>query len=221
MKKVIACLIAMVMMVAFSVTAFAAEFVPSIEIKKGPTVVTAVDENGNEYIIILTPLSETEKLKEPAKSHLLDAYDELKKVDDLTALTEALKTIIANKNIDSDNLIVKDLFDLTIDGEFKGNVITITLTDDQLKNFVGLMVKTDKGWELIDDAKIVNGNQLTFSMEGINPTGSLGSFAIIANNGAPSSPNTGLALPMTLIALAVVFAGAAVVFFVKARKTAC
>ena len=48
MKKVIACLIAMVMMVAFSVTAFAAEFVPSIEIKKGPTVVTAVDENGNE-----------------------------------------------------------------------------------------------------------------------------------------------------------------------------
>ena len=40
------------------------------------------DENGNEYIIILTPLSEAEKLKEPAKSHLLDAYDELKKVDD-------------------------------------------------------------------------------------------------------------------------------------------
>ena len=218
MKKFVAFLTAVVMMATLALSVCAVEFVPSIEIKKAPTVISAVDENGNSYLIVLTPLVDTETLDEDAKNQLLGAYDKLKEEQDIITLSEELKKIAENKKIPAKNLIVKDLFDISIEGEFKGNVITITLTADQLTNFVGLMHYQDGKWTLIDDAKVVNGNQLTFSKDALGATGSIGSFAIIVDSGAPTSPETGVQLPFALIAVAVMFAGAAVVFFVKSKK---
>lgn len=111
-KKVLRSIALITMIVlAFSVSAAAIGFKPSVDIKKGPDYVTP---DGFQYEVIITPIGEAdnqtdERVQEGLK-HLKNVYEDLKDkniadIVDKAALEKAAGT-------KAENLKVSDLFDL-------------------------------------------------------------------------------------------------------------
>lgn len=111
-KKVLRSIALITMIVlAFSVSAAAIGFKPSVDIKKGPDYVTA---DGFQYEVIITPIGEAdnqtdERVQEGLK-HLKNVYEDLKDknitdIVDKAALEKASGT-------KAENLKVSDMFDL-------------------------------------------------------------------------------------------------------------
>lgn len=127
MKKFICFITAVMLCVSLASFAFAAEveFVPSISYKGAPDIVeitddegnpaigTIVDENGEvtdyleEHCLLITPISEANtstKIPADAKELLLSVYDQLEK---------GTMKLPYGKNVDSDKMIVRDLYDVS------------------------------------------------------------------------------------------------------------
>ena len=113
-KKVLRSIALITMIVlAFSVSAAAIGFKPSVDIKKGPDYVTP---DGFQYEVIITPIGEADKqtderVQEGLK-HLKNVYEDLKDknitdIVDKAALEKASGT-------KAENLKVSDMFDLWI-----------------------------------------------------------------------------------------------------------
>ena len=111
-KKVLRSIALITMIVlAFSVSAAAISFKPSVDIKKGPDYVTP---DGFQYEVIITPIGEAdnqtdERVQEGLK-HLKNVYEDLKDkniadIVDKAALEKASGT-------KAENLKVSDMFDL-------------------------------------------------------------------------------------------------------------
>ncbi len=137
MKKLIATVLAIVMLFAMALSTSAAQFVPSITNKGAPEVVVIdivdgkevvgfiTDANGNklstEYLECLIISSITEALSgadlpEGVKEELLKVYNEFRDGAKISELCPELKDIVkekwgSDKNVD--DLVIKDLFDVT------------------------------------------------------------------------------------------------------------
>ena len=111
-KKVLRSIALITMIVlAFSVSAAAIGFKPSVDIKKGPDYVTP---DGFQYEVIITPIGEadnqTDERVQEGRKHLKNVYEDLKDkniadIVDKAALEKAAGT-------KAENLKVSDLFDL-------------------------------------------------------------------------------------------------------------
>ncbi len=138
MKKVVAILTAVILVLSIGTTAFAAEFIPSVVEKEAPTVVeqvvggvtaagTIVDKSGQvvETIspdrLIITPVSKVEtstEIPKEAADKLKEAYEQLSKADvklsDLIdELDDDVKEALGNE-AHVDHLIIRDLFDASL-----------------------------------------------------------------------------------------------------------
>ena len=111
-KKVLRSIALITMIVlAFSVSAAAIGFKPSVDIKKGPDYVTP---DGFQYEVIITPIGEAdnqtdERVQEGLK-HLKNVYEDLKDKN-ITDIVDkaALEKVSGTK---AENLKVSDMFDL-------------------------------------------------------------------------------------------------------------
>ena len=159
MKKILSVLLICVMLfAALSAVVYADKFVPSIGYKPAPVIKYEEDDNGNKVIghvvdpngniisdeyhdcIVITPVSEantSEKIPADAAALLLEVYDDLSDDDmKLASLSDKLNDKVAEdlgKGKDADDLVVKDLFDVTVlCDELKeklapvGNTLTLT-----------------------------------------------------------------------------------------------
>lgn len=220
MKKLLSVLLAAVLVtVSLTVSVFAEGFAPSITVKPAPDVETTpdpdgkpvighvVDENGNilstEYhdCIVITPVSEaktSERIPADAAELLLDVYDEISAEGyKFSSMSEKLNGMVAadlGEGKDADDLVVRDLFDVTVLCEeletllaVEGNVITIKFKVAVDKSTpVYVMTYTDGVWEPI--VKTVNNGDGTLSctFEHFCPV----VFMVPADN-APDTPPTG------------------------------
>ena len=128
MKKIFACLLAVLMLAGIMMTASAAEFTPSVTAKPGPTLVPVVDPDGNprpgfitdkdgnivgyldEDCIVITPISEadiSEEIPESAKDTLLWVYQQLV-TGKMTMPYEK-----HNPTYNSNSMVIRDMFDVT------------------------------------------------------------------------------------------------------------
>lgn len=138
MKKVIAILSAIVLVLAMGTTAFAAEFTPSVVEKDAPTIVektegtstivaTIVDKNNAEVEkveagkLIITPVSKADTSTEiptESKVNLKKAYEELSKADvklsDLINELDADVKEAIGKDATVDHLVIRDMFDASL-----------------------------------------------------------------------------------------------------------
>ena len=100
-----------VIVLAFSVSAAAIGFKPSVDIKKGPDYETP---DGFQYEIIVTPIGEVENQKDErvqaGLEHLKTAYNELKDKNVGDLVDKAALDALLGK--DSTNAKISDLFDL-------------------------------------------------------------------------------------------------------------
>lgn len=132
MKKLISLLAVLMLCAALLVPAYAAnEFKPSVEFKPAPEIVPVLDGEGNsalamlvdedgivvdyiyehDYCLIVTPVARAEEdpiIPESAKNTLLDVYAKL------TAGTMTLPYEKFNANLVSSNMVIRDLFDVTL-----------------------------------------------------------------------------------------------------------
>ncbi len=227
MKKLSVILVAILMVVAMSFSAFAApdNFIESPGASQGPELIEYENED-HECVaeLVVTPYSERETLSEDLEDQIVDAYYEIINADDLTGLNEELANIAETMGIPASDLAVSELFDIHYEscpehsehGSFK-----IKLRPEVLENFVGLLHCHDGVWHLVDGAKVENEEYLVFSIKDFSP------FAIVVNNGddtSADSPLTGFAenngKVIGLVAVMTVSLVACVVLWKKSRKQA-
>lgn len=208
MKKILSCLLVVMLLCSLSVAAFADNFVSSVANAGAPEVAEAAQADGSDgkALIVVTPMDEKDKLSEAKQAEMDAAFDALDKAADLAAVNAELKDAAADQSI-----AVSDLFDISEVEE--GSVsfpLTITLKDKNLDNFVALLHYVDGEFVWVD-AEVADG-ALTFTVDSLSP------FAIIVAVDEATSANTGDTVPYGFIIGAVVLAGAAAWFFAKSRK---
>lgn len=195
MKKIISFILAVLVITAsFAVAVSAENFVPSISYKPAPMLVGELDDDGRTVIgvvtdadgnavsteyhecIVITPVSEAEEsedIPEEAADLLLDVYSEISQNDfALSSLSDALNKMVANdmgEGKDADDLVVKDLFDVTVlCDELKeklapiGNTLTLTF-DISVDKDVPVYVATYKNGKWAPIIKTVNNKDGTIS----------------------------------------------------------
>ncbi len=208
MKKVLSIVLVMVTLLTFSVSALAAnvEFVPSIENKGAPTV---VDSNAT---VTVTPVGEAETsttLSADAKAALVKAYDELSaKGASLSALCSDLDAVAAaalGEGKKGDDLVVRDLFDVTAANLTEGTALNVTFKlGVAAKDFVTAMVYNNGAWTAV---KTVNNGDGTVSCT-LEKAGAVALLVPSTTGSTAGSPDTGdnsnLTLWISVMAVALV-----------------
>ncbi len=137
MKKLLTLVMAILMVLAITISATAATFVPSIENKGAPELIVIDQLNGKDVVgfitnsdgekvttefidcFIITSIAEAEtstEIPEEAKDILLKVYGELLEGDKLSEACPELNDIVKekwDKDKNADDLVVKDLFDIS------------------------------------------------------------------------------------------------------------
>lgn len=221
-KKLAALLLAVVLVTAISVPVMAAEFTPSVEAKPAPEVETQTGSDGKEYAAIIrdengdevagiptgsltvTPVSEADEAPSEIKEQLEAAYEQMNSVDSLTDLSPDLEAVIkeVSPDITVNDLVVRDLFDVSVDGEFaehlaqEGNSITIRFTLSADADGLAAILHNVKGttWETIPNDRITRNNDNTVDVvfDSLSPIAFLfDEKALSVDPNGPKSPQTG------------------------------
>ncbi len=210
MKKVLAIILAVILVASTAVVAYArGGFVSSPSGKPAPVIITIEFEDGScKPEIVITPYSEIDELIEKKKQDMKAAYDEIAANTDLTKICAELRAVAEALKVKIENLAISDLFDLSayhkIPHDYCGS-IKITLSAETIKNFVALIHrKADGTWENIQDVVVNEAeNSITFSARDFSP------FAVVVDTSS-DIPDTGdfLIIPAaTMVISAVSLAG--------------
>ena len=212
MKKLIVFALVLAMALAVPTAVLADTFVSSPSNQSAPTLgdVTGTPENwGGE--IIITSYGDRHTLSQEAQEQMESAYEDIKEAKTVTDLTEDLKDVIEGADLTPEDVAVGSMFDVSASEEGADSA-TLTMTSEQFENFVALLYYDGEEWHVVDGAK-VDGKTLTFKTMGY------GTYAVVVAT-EKDAPPTGEALPMGIIALAVLFGVAGVCFFVKSKANA-
>lgn len=256
MKKTIRVLAAVLVVAAMSVSVCAENFTPSVEQKGAPSVVTVKDSNQNDVValiqdesqnevygvpagkLIVTPFAEAEKAGAEIEKMLTDAYKQITEAKTLGDLTTDLNDAVAKlkeemgiKELKVEDLVVRDLIDVSLDAELKaqylkdGNTISVTF-DLGMKADEPLLVlhnyEADK-WEVIANDHVVrheNGN-VTVTFDSLSPV----AFVVdgdVYGAQAEEAPATGdtnnAAMWIGVLVIAAGLAGVVVVLMSRKKK---
>ena len=220
MKKLLAIVLALMMVASMSVNAFAAAgFTKSPSKNMAPIFVdfSPKDEDCTSALVI-TGYADRNNLPQDLLDQINNAYQSIVDSGDLSKLLLQLEAYVEQNNIDGKNLAVSDLFNLHTEGcdnHENHKEFNVTLDADTLKNFVGLMYMDAEGnWHWVADAKVVNdGEHLQFTGMGS------GAYAIVVDTTEDVTAGTGDT--STIIICAAVMAVAAValvIVLIKGKK---
>ena len=170
MKKILSCLLAVLLLASLSVSAFAAE-VPSVEAEKQvPTVGEALDADGNDVssAIVITDYEDKDTLPEEAQEQLDDAFDALQDLPALIEGNEDLKALLDGAEVDAESL-----FDISIIDDSVVPPIDLKLELVNPDNFAALLHFVD-GEASIVEAEVDEDGFLPFTLEEV------GTYAILS-----------------------------------------
>lgn len=205
MKKVLAILLAVVLVASIGVVAFAkGGFISSPSGNPAPEIIDVeyLDEGSCEPRIEVTPYSERDTLDSKREKDIEDAYDEIAANKDLTKLCSELEAVAKARGLDPKVLAVSDLFDVTayhsVPHEYCGS-IKITLSSETIKHFVALIHRGSNGkWENIPDVIVDSAeNTIIFSAKDFSP------FAVVVDTSSQRVPDTGNMLYIPAIIMVV------------------
>lgn len=212
MKKIVVSLMALVLALSLSVTAFAAgAFLSSPSANAGTELVDVTLSEGCNATIIITPYGERDTLSDEARKLLEEAYDSIAGTDNLGDLVEGLKELAEQAGIDVSTLAVSDLFNIGYEGcdGHADHSYTVKLKPEVLKNFFKVMQYVDGKWIIVENAT-VDGEYLTMSSKYYGPV------AIVVETAA----KTGDSFPWIYLVLMVVSAAGLVAVSVMYKKKA-
>ncbi|MBE6750786.1 MAG: hypothetical protein E7560_06455 [Ruminococcaceae bacterium] len=187
MKKILALLIAVILVFSASVTAFAdpGAFYDSPS-KRNPSLVDSENNDNCTATVVVVPYGERDKLEDDKKEDIEDAYDQIAKTDDITSLTDDLKELGTDPSL----LEVSDLFYIDFVGcteHENHNNYKLTVGTELLENFATLIYYKDGKWYVVNDAKVVNnGKHLTFAAK------YSATYAVVIKNEIPKTGDAGV-----------------------------
>ncbi len=191
MKKLLAFLLTVVMVVTMTVAAHAADgtFMISPTLRPAPSLIgfkNMVEECVAE--IIITAYANRHTLPESLRNLIEEAYDVLAKTDDLGSLNDKLADFAKDLNVSTSDFAISDLFDIRMtdcESHETHGAFDITLSPESLSNFVCLLHYKDGLWSVVENAKVTNnGTHLQFTTEDFSP------FAIVVNTKTADEPGT-------------------------------
>ena len=228
MKRIAMAMVAVLLMVTMLVTASADNFVNSVA-QVGKPELQGNPEVSQGIFLVLTPYAERASLPD-AGATMEAAYQALKGADSLADINAELEEAAKQLGVSADDLVVSDLFDLSLIYSTGGFVldeatlaeympVTITLKADLLDRFVGLLHYKDGKFVAVENAKVENGN-LVFTVDSLSP------FAIIVGKegttpgtSEPESPDTGDMMPWGIAAV-MALAALTCVLFIRREEAA-
>lgn len=169
MKKVLSCLLAVLLLASFCAMAFADDVVPSVESKAGvPEVESVVDADENDVAasIVVTPITEAETLSESVQAELDDAVAVLEDLAGVVEANEDLKALVGDKDV-----AVDSIFNMSATGEVTFP-LTLRLKLENPDNFAALLQFVENEPKLIETE--LEDDVITFTVE------SLGNFVILS-----------------------------------------
>lgn len=251
MKKILSLTLAAALSFTLALPASAANFTPSVQGKEAPEVVpvstgaagdiaaeirdpeggVVAEVPGGELIV--TPVSQRSSADTDIETALDQAYQQVNSVNTLDELTAdiipALEAI--SSEISVEDLVVRDLFDVTVRGEYEtyldtdGNSITIRFALDLSPDALLLVLHNYSGteWEVIQNDQVVrheNGD-VSVTFDSLSPVAFVvDGGAVVIDPNAPSSPQTGVSMSSVMLICAAGLTCAAAVFFIMGRKRA-
>lgn len=195
MKKVVVILMALVMMATMCVSVFAAPgaFVNSPSKNPAPTLVEGKNEaEGCNATVVITAYGDRNDLTAEQRQKLEEAYAMIVGAENLTTLNAGLATIAQQLGVNTTDLAVSDLFDISAT-ECDGNHddhghFDIALKSETLNNFVALLHYYNGEWRVVDNAEITNnGEHLEFTEKEFSPFAIVVSTADIEPQPAPNN----------------------------------
>lgn len=189
MKKLVSIVLAVILATTVCVSALAAPngFVESPSNQKGPEI---IEGDG----IVVTPFGDRDELPDDVRDVLEEAYNSILNADNLGDLCEALEDLANELGVPVKNLVVSELFELSYENgeQDKAGNFVVTLKDDSFKDFFALMKYEDGKWVLIDDAKLGDGNKLSFTAGKLPAP-----FAVVVNPNGSNSGDADNEVPQT------------------------
>lgn len=221
MKKILAVILAVIMVVSAGVLAFAqGGFVSSPSGNEAPEITDVqYGEDSCNPRIVVTPYNEREELDEARKNAIIAAYNDIAENKDLSKMCAALSGVAASKGLSVLQLAVSDLFDITAyhngDHDYCG-IITITLSSETLRNFVALLHRgADGTWEVVPDVTVdYASNTISFQARDFSP------FAVVVDTEAENVPDTGSEIIIPAVVMFLSGISLAVVLFSLKKKKA-
>ena len=218
MKKLLAILFTAALLLSFAFSASAANgsFVSSPSNNQAPVLVSGKHTDADcKAEIEITAYADRALLGAAEKANLEAAYASIASAEDLGALSESIDKLADKLNVDSETLMVCDLFDVSYDcdpheqhdGEFK-----ITIKPTVTENFAALIHYSGEKWEIVN-SKLADG-EISFSVEDLSP------FAIVVHDGTASEDESYVWLIILIIVLVIAagVAGYAIYRYVKNKK---
>lgn len=221
MKKILAVILAVIMVVSAGVLAFAqGGFVSSPSGNEAPEITDVqYGEDSCNPRIVATPYNEREELDEARKNAIIAAYNDIAENKDLSKMCAALLGVATSKGLSVLQLAVSDLFDITAyhngDHDYCG-IITITLSSETLRNFVALLHRgADGTWEVVPDVTVdYASNTISFQARDFSP------FAVVVDTEAENVPDTGSEIIIPAVVMFLSGISLAVVLFSLKKKKA-
>lgn len=195
MKKLLVLFLSVIMVFSLTFTASAAGFVESPSNNDAPVVVEGETSNETEGCtakIKITSYADRDTLPAEIKTQMEAVYKMISDTAEISSLNSDLKALCDKEGIDTNNIAVSDLFDIsyfdcgTHEDEEHG-YFTITFKAETLKNFVALLHYKNNKWEIVKSAKVsADGSKLSFKISEFSP------FAIVVDTSVETDkPTTG------------------------------
>jgi flagellar basal body-associated protein FliL len=225
MKKVVVILMVLVMMATMCVSVFAAPgaFVNSPSKNPAPILVEGKNEaEGCNATVVITAYGDRNDLTAEQRQKLEEAYAMIVGAENLTTLNAGLATIAQQLGVNTTDLAVSDLFDISAtecDGHADHGHFDITLKADTLKNFVALLHYYNGEWRLVENAEVTNnGGHLEFDEDEFSP------FAIVVSTAdivvPPEPANNYLWIILLVVLLVIILVALVIWYFYRRSKKA-
>lgn len=182
MKKIIIVCMVLMMVVSMTVLVFATpgSFVESPSQNPAPELIEGKNTSeGCVAQVIVTAYGDRHELTAEQRQKLEEAYAMIVGTQDVSTLNAQLAPLAAELGINTSNLAVSDLFDISVtncDDHGNHGAFNIILKADTLNNFVCLLRYTNGAWVIVDGAEVTNeGKYLEFTEDEFCP------FAIVVS----------------------------------------
>lgn len=229
MKKASIFLFALVMVMTFTLTAFATNggFVGSPSGDSAPVLDSYENEHDDCTIEVdVVPYADRADLDNEGRDAIEEAYQQIMNMTDGSVLAEAFKQVAAQSGINAEKLAVSDLFTMVFDncdGHDAHGITTITLTTETIQHFAGLLTFEDGKWGVVaGDKYSIQGNKITFEGTAVDAyvvlvdTSKMESSPVTANGGDDTVSPLWIAL-MAVSALGLIIVA---VLYTRVRKAA-
>ena len=126
--------------------------------------------------LVITPYYLKDTIEsEESKEEIEIAYQLIIETDSVASLCEDVIEIAHSLGVKEEDLVIRDLFDITpYNCELQNNVVELTLTTEQLDNFVCLLHYNGVEFEVVPDAYVtIDGCHLYIKVDDLSP------FAIV------------------------------------------